>query len=122
MDLTMEEINKPKKKYSKTCSEKYKSDPEFKKKHLDHMKEITACTCGKQVSRSHMNRHLKTKAHLNALNPEIVESKKIKLLENFKKSYEKTKIDNDDEELKNMSDNTIELIDKLIKKIKPNKP
>ena len=55
------------KKQSKQFKEYY-SDPEFKKKHLKYIKEKVECSCGKQISRSNMSTHVKTKLHQKRLN------------------------------------------------------
>lgn len=46
-------------------SEKYRTDPEYKKKHLNYMKKKVECTCGFITSRSNMSRHKRSRNHLS---------------------------------------------------------
>lgn len=55
------EQSKEKKKY-KTFKEYY-ADEEFRKKHLERMKQTTQCKCGKSITRSNMSAHVKTAMH-----------------------------------------------------------
>lgn len=43
--------------------EKYKTDPEFKKKHLAMMCEKIKCECGRTVTRGNLATHKKTSVH-----------------------------------------------------------
>lgn len=52
---------------SKSAQAKYKSDPEFRKKHLEYMKEKQRCECGKMVGRTNIAHHINTKAHKSYL-------------------------------------------------------
>ena len=41
----------------------YYSDPIYKKKHLDHMKQKVPCVCGVITARCNMSHHKKTEKH-----------------------------------------------------------
>lgn len=53
----------------KTFKQRYDDDPEFKAKHLDYVKQKIMCECGKNISRSNMSAHVKTKLHTKKLKP-----------------------------------------------------
>jgi len=69
-----------KKTGSKTFKEYY-ADPEFKKKHLAYVKEKVMCDCGKEISRSNMSAHVKTKLHQKKLDRSVLEDIKKKYLD-----------------------------------------
>ena len=54
------------KKY-KTFVDYYKEDDEFRKKHLDYMKEQVECECGMKIGRGNMTRHKKGHLHLDKI-------------------------------------------------------
>ena len=41
----------------------YYADPEFKRKHLERMREKVSCPCGMVTSRSNRAKHQKTEKH-----------------------------------------------------------
>lgn len=43
--------------------EKYRSDEEYRKKHMEYMKQKVECNCGFFTSRSNMTRHLRSSNH-----------------------------------------------------------
>lgn len=66
MDTSNEE-NQPK-KVQKSFREYY-ANADFKRRHLDKMKEKIECECGKFITRSNMSAHKKTKVHLKRSYP-----------------------------------------------------
>lgn len=62
------EDDKPKvKKQYQTFKQLYDSNPEFRKRHLEKMKQEAQCECGVSLKRSHLGRHRKSKKHLKAI-------------------------------------------------------
>ena len=104
--------NKKVKDQSKSTQVKYKTDPEFKKKHLEYITTKMECECGKMISRCNMALHKRTKSHLNYLDGGIAKkkNKSIAVLLDLKNKYKSL---GSDLELKN----AIEAIDKIIEKL-----
>jgi hypothetical protein len=50
------------KKY-KTFADYYKSDPEFRKRHLEKLKEEVECECGFVTAKCNLARHRKNHLH-----------------------------------------------------------
>ncbi len=66
-------------KKKQTFKEYYDSNPEFREKHLNKLRERIICECGKSVARSNLSRHKKTTLHIKHLNcktNELAETKK----------------------------------------------
>lgn len=59
----------------KTFSEYY-ADPEFKRKHLERLRELVDCECGAHVTRSNMSRHKKSPRHLKKAESKEVQTNK----------------------------------------------
>ena len=57
---------------------KYYSDPEFRERHLNYMKEKVICDCGFMTSRNNMTRHKRSRNHTNRINK--IENLKIKMI------------------------------------------
>jgi hypothetical protein len=57
--------NKPKKKFN--FKEYYNSNEEFKKRHLEKLREKVFCPCGHLVARVNLSKHKRTKVHLTQL-------------------------------------------------------
>ena len=51
---------------SSSFKDRYDNDVEFKKRHLNYIKEKIVCQCGKTVARSNLSGHRKTQVHLDA--------------------------------------------------------
>jgi len=60
--------------------QRYQNDPEFKKRHLDHIKEIITCECGHSVKRGYISKHRKLQKHIK----EMGIKEKEKEIENYK--------------------------------------
>ena len=78
------------KKYSSNAQELYKTDPEFREKHLAKLKEKIECECGKKISRANMKQHKSTNAHKVAMG-EVLPKKIQKNIDYFKDLKEKMK-------------------------------
>ena len=52
---------------SSSFKDRYDTDVEFKKRHLNYIKENIVCHCGKTVARSNLSGHRKTRVHLDAV-------------------------------------------------------
>ena len=52
---------------SSSFKDRYDTDVEFKKRHLNCIKEKIVCHCGKTVARSNLSGHRKTRVHLDAV-------------------------------------------------------
>lgn len=52
---------------TKSFKEYYTSNEEFKKRHLEKMKEMITCECGCVTARSHIYRHKKSQKHINTM-------------------------------------------------------
>lgn len=48
---------------SSVFSVKYYSDPEYKQKHNDYMKQSIMCECGREIKRHNTSHHKKSKIH-----------------------------------------------------------
>jgi hypothetical protein len=54
------------KKY-KTFVDYYKTDPEFRRKHLERLSEKIECECGFTTARSNLSRHRKSHVHISKM-------------------------------------------------------
>lgn len=58
--------------------QKYYSNPEFRERHLNYMKEKVICDCGFMTGRNNMSRHKKSRNHtkrmdkINNLNIKLI--------------------------------------------------
>lgn len=51
----------------KTFTDYYRTDPEFKKKHLQRLNEKIECDCGFVTSRGNLSRHKHSHLHVNKI-------------------------------------------------------
>lgn len=51
----------------KTFTDYYREDPEFRKKHLERLKERIVCECGFETSRNNLPRHRKSHLHIEKM-------------------------------------------------------
>lgn len=51
----------------KSFTDYYNNDPEFRKKHLDKLKEKIECPCGFITARCNLSRHKKSHIHINKM-------------------------------------------------------
>lgn len=72
----------------KTFVDYYHSDPEFRQKHLDKLKEKIICECGFVTARCNLSRHRKSHLHIN----KIEKINRIKELEAELKKLKKNKL------------------------------
>jgi len=50
-----------------TYKDKYKSDPDFKKRMQERARESRLCSCGVMVTASNLSKHRNTKKHIRLL-------------------------------------------------------
>jgi len=48
--------------------ERYHSNPKFKERHKEYMKQKITCSCGVKTQRYNLSHHKKTKKHQRLLN------------------------------------------------------
>jgi hypothetical protein len=128
-------MNQEKQRNHKTFMERYKEDPEFRKKHIDKMTESVRCECGKYVAKGYLSKHKRNKTHLkyieimknnsdsNSTNSrkgtvEIGLDQKLNKVSgiNFEEHYEQDEQDEQDEEVTpDLNDFVIELTSLLRK-------
>lgn len=56
----------------------YYQDPEYRKKHLETLKEKVTCECGEQVGKGYLKVHQKTDKHAHELKYKELREKKLK--------------------------------------------
>jgi hypothetical protein len=83
--------NKNNKDQTKSTQTLYKTNPEFKKKHLEYCTTKVECECGKLVSRCNLALHKRTKVHQSFLDGGVSKSqnKTVKALIELKKLCQK---------------------------------
>lgn len=69
----------------KTFTDYYNNDPEFRRKHLEKLKEKVECECGFVTARSNLSRHKKSHLHIEKM--EEIEEEKENIIK--KKELEK---------------------------------
>lgn len=52
----------------------YYADPEFRRKHLDKMKQRVKCECGYETSRTNISRHKRSRNHANRMKAKKLDS------------------------------------------------
>jgi hypothetical protein len=63
----MSEIDSEIKPTFKTFKERYNSDEEYRKKHLEYIKAKVPCECGMMVARNNTTKHRETNRHINKM-------------------------------------------------------
>jgi hypothetical protein len=83
-EIEMQEIKNDEKKEIKKGKtfKDYYQDPEFKRRHIEKLKEKVECPCGMVVTKSNMSQHRKTKKHVKLIaqkEKEIEDNKELEL-------------------------------------------
>ena len=74
-------------KKTQTFKEYYDSNPEFRQRHLEKLKEGKECECGCIITRGNFSKHLKSKKHIKKMVKKIDDPELTKIIADLDISY-----------------------------------